>query len=188
MTLYRDKDKDRTGGGPGSEELLLQAYVEFMMDEEVPLDNIALRIDPLRTTQPTATPKMSKERSMDAMHDPSTATTSKRSSLVSISDDTMSILRQGFKKDIRLDAEPQSTQKPPLPGARGSLRLSTVFDDLEHTQSVLSPGSELNSVSPRASVRLDMTGLESNSSHHSVPSTKDSVPSTSASASMKVSE
>lgn len=181
------------GGGPGSEELLLQAYVEFMMDEEVPLDNIALKVDPLRTTQASSAPKMTKERSLDAMQDANNA--SKR--VVSIGDDAMTSFRLGlgFKKDIRLDAEPQSTQKPPLPVARGSLRLSTVFDDVEPTQSILSPISEANSMSPRASVRLDLGGMDSgnHSAHsmhsvHSVPSTKDSMPSTSASASMKVSQ
>lgn len=39
VTLYKDKDKpgsnSNQGGGIGSEELLLQAYVEFFMDEEV---------------------------------------------------------------------------------------------------------------------------------------------------------
>lgn len=194
MTLYKDKDKDRMGGGPGSEELLLQSYVEFMMDEEVPLDNIALKIDPLRTTQASSAPKMTKERSLDTMSDGNNVPTKR---IVSIGDDAMTSFRLGlgFKKDIRLDAEPQSTQKPPLPVARGSLRLSTVFDDVEPTPSVLSPISEANSMSPRASIRLDMSGLESGSmsvhsmhSVHSVPSTKDSVLSTSASASTKVSE
>ena len=36
VTIYKDKDKPGyPGGGIGSEELLLQAYVEFFMDEEV---------------------------------------------------------------------------------------------------------------------------------------------------------
>ena len=39
VTLYKDKDKpgctNNPGGGIGSEELLLQAYVEFFLDEEV---------------------------------------------------------------------------------------------------------------------------------------------------------
>ena len=36
VTIYKDKDKSGyPGGGIGSEELLLQAYVEFFMDEEV---------------------------------------------------------------------------------------------------------------------------------------------------------
>ena len=46
VTLYKDKDKpgctNNPGGGIGSEELLLQAYVEFFLDEEVNKGHIFL--------------------------------------------------------------------------------------------------------------------------------------------------
>lgn len=172
-TLYKDKEK---GGGPGSEELLLQAYVEFMMDEEVPLDNIALRVDPLRTTVPVAGLRhMGRDnRDVEAAvyQDSNASQASKRHSVNSNTDEGIAQVKQVFKREIRIDSELQSSHKPPLPN-RNSMRLAPPpYEDSDCPQSVLSPNNLINAypASPRTSLRLDQSTLETNISLMSVSS------------------
>lgn len=144
------------------------------MDEEVPLDNIALRVDPLRTTLPAAGRHMGREsREVDAVyHDSNTSQTSKRTSFNSITDEGIAQVKQVFKREIRIDEVPQSSNKPPLPN-RNSMRLAPPpYEDSDCPQSVLSPNNLINvyPASPRTSLRLDQSTLESNISLMSISS------------------
>jgi hypothetical protein len=150
--------------------------VEFMMDEEVPLDNIALRVDPLRTTVPVAGLRhMGREvREVEAAlyQDSNASQASKRTSINSNTDEGIAQVKQVFKREIRIDAEHQSSNKPPLPN-RNSMRLAPPpYDDSDCPQSVLSPNNLINAypASPRTSMRLDQSTLDTNISLMSVSS------------------
>lgn len=160
-TLFKDKEKERLGGVAGSEELLLQAYVEFMMDEEVPLENVAVRMESIRTTVPFAP---NSEKESDIIPERNARPPSKRLSMNSSHEEGGLLQRQKFSREIRLDSEPISTQRPPLVGGRNSLRLIPSCEEQDSIQSVLSPSHSSGGggypPSPRTSIRV-----ESMSSH-----------------------
>ena len=133
------------------------------MDEEVPLENVAVRMDAIRTTVPFASSTSEKDGET-TLHERSARPPSKRLSMNSSTEEGGLLQRQKFSREIRLDSEPTSTQRPPLVGGRNSLRLIPSCEEQDTIQSVLSPshgtGGGGYPPSPRGSIRL-----ESHSSH-----------------------
>ena len=128
------------------------------MDEEVPLENVAVRMESIRTTVPFA-PNAEKES--DTIPERNARPPSKRLSMNSSHEEGGLLQRQKFSREIRLDSEPISTQRPPLVGGRNSLRLIPSCEEQDSIQSVLSPSHSTStggggySLSPRTSIRVD---------------------------------
>lgn len=126
------------------------------MDEEVPLENVAVRMESIRTAVPFA-PNAEKES--DVIPERNARPPSKRLSMNSSHEEGGLLQRQKFSREIRLDSEPISTQRPPLVGGRNSLRLIPSCEEQDNIQSVLSPSHSTGgggySISPRTSIRVD---------------------------------
>lgn len=128
------------------------------MDEEVPLENVAVRMDAIRTTVPFASSTSEKDGEI-TLHERNARPPSKRLSMNSSTEEGGLLQRQKFSREIRLDSEPTSTQRPPLVGGRNSLRLIPSCEEQDTIQSVLSPshgtGGGGYPPSPRGSIRLE---------------------------------
>ena len=130
------------------------------MDEEVPLENVAVRMEAIRTTVPFSS-NVEKEGEI-TLHERSARPPSKRLSMNSRAEEGGLLQRQKFSREIRLETEPTSTQRPPLVGGRNSLRLIPSAEEQDNIQSVLSPshgsggsGGSGYPPSPRGSIRLE---------------------------------